>query len=119
MKNLVDRREMHSMALVTGAAHRLGGAIALGLARAGYAIGLHYFRSERDAEQTADELRALQAPVELLQADLRQEAEVQSLFAHLAGLPYRLRVLVNSAGRMDAGSLDAMSSAAWDDVFAL
>jgi pteridine reductase len=107
------------MALVTGAGRRLGRSIALGLAQAGYAIGLHYFQSEEAARQTADEIRSLGVPVELLQADLCRESEVQALFAHLAGLPYRLRVLVNSAGRMDAGRLEEMSPEAWDRLFAL
>ncbi len=51
------------MALVTGAARRLGREIALGLARAGYAIGLHYHRSQAAAEQTAQEIKSWEYPL--------------------------------------------------------
>ncbi len=110
---------MKPMALVTGAAHRLGRSIAMGLARVGFSIGLHYFHAETEAIKTAEEIRALEVSVELLHADLTQESEVQHMFDRLSHLPYRLKVLVNSAGRMDEGGLNEMTSEAWDDLFTL
>src|SRR5690554_263104 len=47
------------LALVTGAAQRLGRAIALALARDGWDIGVHYATSEGEARQTANDIRAL------------------------------------------------------------
>ena len=60
------------LALVTGAAHRLGRAIAVELARQGFAIGLHYHLAEDEAEETAAALGADPGlPVYLFPADLR------------------------------------------------
>jgi NAD(P)-dependent dehydrogenase (short-subunit alcohol dehydrogenase family) len=107
------------LALVTGGAHRLGRAIALGLARLGYAVVVHYHHSAAAAEQTAAAARALGTPAVLLDADLRDPAQIQGLFDRIAGLPYPLKVLVNSAAVMPRGSLVDISPADWDAALAL
>ncbi len=107
------------LALVTGAAHRIGRAIALELARQGFAIGLHYFRSEEEAQQTAAELTATGAPAFLLPADLADPAQVEDLFARVAQLPHPLQVLVNSAAVMPRGDLRALPVEDWDAVLNL
>lgn len=104
------------LALVTGAAHRLGRAFALALARQGYAILLHYHASAGQALVTADEIRALGVPVFLAQADLMEAAAIDKLFAVIDDLAQDstlgpLAVLVNSAAvmqRADARSLSVM-----------
>ncbi len=108
-----------SLAIVTGAAHRLGKAIAFELARHGYAIGLHYHTSQQAAGDTADELRAVGCAVELLPADLSNPAEIAALFGRVDGLPYRLKVLVNSAGVMARGDLRSLAVEEWDATLAL
>ncbi|HZW17884.1 MAG TPA: SDR family NAD(P)-dependent oxidoreductase, partial [Luteimonas sp.] len=61
------------VALVTGAARRLGAAIARGLHAAGYDLALHYRSSASDAQALAGELDAARpGSVLLLQADLAQ-----------------------------------------------
>ena len=49
--------------LVTGAAKRLGRAIALDLAAAGWNVAIHYNGSAADAEQVAAEIRASRTPI--------------------------------------------------------
>lgn len=114
------------LALVTGAARRLGRAFALTLAHRGYAILLHYHASELHAEQTALELRSLGAPVFPVRADLTDSAQVESLFQSLdsiladpANPLTSLRVLVNSAALMRAADLRSTSVAVWDEIFDL
>jgi pteridine reductase len=109
----------HSLAVVTGAGHRLGRAIALGLAQKGFAIGLHYHHSESAARQTAAEIEALGVPVLLLRADLADETQIAAVFQQTAGSGWPLRVLVNSAAVMARGDLRAMSAADWDATMAL
>lgn len=101
------------LALVTGAAHRVGKAIALELARQGFAVGLHFHSAAAAAEATAREIDAI-APVYPLPADLRDPAQVDDLFARVAALPHPLRVLVNSAAVMESGSLRDLSVDEWD-----
>lgn len=108
------------LALVTGAAHRLGREIALGLARAGYAIGLHYHRSQSRAQRTAEELtNETGQPVYLLPADLTVPDAIEQLFTDVERLPHPLHVLVNSAGVMTRGRVDELSVAEWDTTLAL
>ncbi|MDP3911864.1 MAG: SDR family NAD(P)-dependent oxidoreductase, partial [Gemmatimonadales bacterium] len=58
-------------ALVTGAGRRLGQAIAVGLARAGCDVAIHYHGSADGAESTAAEVRGAGRRAALLPADLR------------------------------------------------
>ncbi len=107
------------LALVTGAAHRLGKTFALALARRGYAILLHFHTSQQQAEQTAAEIASLGVPVHLVQANLADDASLSSLFSTLDSLPYPLKVLVNSAAVMPHTDLRATSATGWDATFAL
>jgi NAD(P)-dependent dehydrogenase (short-subunit alcohol dehydrogenase family) len=107
------------MALVTGAGRRLGREIAQGLAHQGYAIGLHYHRSEAQALETARLIEAAGAPVLPLPADLTQPEQVMHLFSRIEQSGYPLKVLVNSAGIMVRGDLRNLSVESWDETFNL
>ena len=108
-----------SLAIVTGAACRLGHAFALNLAHAGYAVLLHYHLSEKQAGQTAVELRSLGVPIYTFGADLTESSEINSLFSYIDSLPIKLKVLVNSASIMKRGNARETSLDDWDATFAL
>ena len=101
---------MSPLALVTGAAHRLGKAFALTLAHAGYDIVLHYHSSSDEAHQTKAEIESLSRKVTLAQADLTDPAQIRSLISDLESLS----VLVNSAAFMPSGNVDSLSLDNWD-----
>ena len=101
---------MAPLALVTGAAHRLGKIFALTLARQGFDILLHYHDSEEDALQTRMEIEAIGRNVVLLQADLTEPAQISALFSKIDSL----KVLVNSAAFMPRGNVDILSIDNWD-----
>jgi len=107
------------LALVTGAAHRIGLAVVQELSRHGYAIGLHYHQSQPQAEAVAAELADAGVPVYPLPADLTDPAQIEDLFAQVARLPHALRVLVNSAAVMPHGNLREMTVGDWDAVLDL
>ncbi len=65
--------------LVTGGARRVGAAIAEGIAHAGGNVIIHYGHAEEDAQATAARIRALGRQAWVLQADLNEPAETQSL----------------------------------------
>ena len=98
------------LALVTGAAHRLGKVFALTLARAGYDIVLHYHSSEEEALQTKAEIESVSRKVFLAQADLTDPQQIYSLLSTVESL----NVLVNSAAFMPSGNVDALSIENWD-----
>lgn len=106
-------------ALVTGGARRLGRAISLELARAGFDIAIHYFRSTSDAEALAAEIAALGRRAVWLGADLRDPAAIAGLFAELDGQGGELAVLVNSAADFPRIPVDAVTVEQWDDLMAL
>ena len=104
----------YPLALVTGSARRLGRTFALTLARQGYAIVLHYHRSVEAATSTAEEIRALGAQVYLVEADLTDAEQIQGLFSKLDSLNLPLKVLINSAARMEHADLRIVSATDWD-----
>jgi NAD(P)-dependent dehydrogenase (short-subunit alcohol dehydrogenase family) len=100
------------VALVTGAARRLGRTVALALARAGWDIGVHYGASREEADRTVRAIEALGRRAVALQARLENEAEVLALLPALAGELGPVRCLVNNASRFvhdDAASFDYAS----------
>jgi len=107
------------LALVTGAAHRLGKAFVLALARRGYAILLHYRTSELQASKTATQIRTLGMPVFLSQADLTDPKQISSLFALVDKIPHPLKVLINSAAIVPVGDPRTLSVKDWDAAFNL
>jgi len=84
-------------ALVTGAAKRIGRAIALTLAKAGYDIGVHYGQSRDDALALAAELEALGVKAHALQGDLSDVASVAGLIGMARETLGPIDVLVNNA----------------------
>jgi NAD(P)-dependent dehydrogenase (short-subunit alcohol dehydrogenase family) len=84
-------------ALVTGAAKRIGRAIALRLARDGYDIGVHYGRSRDDALALVVELEALGVRAAAVQADLAEVATVTRLIDDTRAALGPVSVLINNA----------------------
>jgi pteridine reductase len=106
---------MSPLAIVTGAAHRLGRAFALTLARAGYNIVLHYHSSLEEALQTKLEIESLSRSVTLAQVDLTDSSQIRSLLSKIE----HLDVLVNSAAFMPSGKVDSLSLENWDTTLDL
>ncbi|MEE8277494.1 MAG: SDR family oxidoreductase [Thermoanaerobaculia bacterium] len=107
------------VALVTGAARRLGRGIALELARAGSHVVVHYRGSREQAERTAAEIRGLGVEAHLAQADLARPEEIDRLFSDLRGRFDRLDVLVNCAASFERSPFDEITAEAWDRVIAV
>lgn len=100
--------------LVTGAAKRLGRAIALDLARSGWDVALHFNSSLADAESAAREIRALGRRVALLHADLAKETETQGLVARAVAELGPLDALINSASLFESDDWQSATRQSWD-----
>lgn len=107
------------LALITGAAKRVGRLTALHLAGKGYAIALHYNSSREDAQTAAEEIRRLGVPAYPLQADLSDEQAVHTLFQQLDDIPHQPKVLVNSAAVMARSDLLQVAVEDWDGLMNL
>ena len=95
--------------LVTGAGKRLGRAIALGLARAGWRVAVHYRHSALEAQQTAQDCAALTAGARVFSADLSDEAEVRQLFETAQQHMGQLDAVINSAALFEHDSAQSFS----------
>lgn len=106
---------MHTrVALVTGASRGIGRAIAVELARAGFAVGVNFVHRADQAEETVTAITAGGGEAVALQADVGDPQAVEAMFAALDRHFGRLDALVNNAGigtRID--SLTAIDDATW------
>lgn len=100
--------------LVTGAAKRLGRAIALHLAGIGWNVAIHYHGSAEEAEATAGEVRGLGVKAATLKADLSREAETAGLVARAGEALGPLTALINSASLFENDDWRSASRASWD-----
>ena len=98
-------------ALVTGAGKRIGRAIALGLAAAGWDVAVHYRHSAQEAEDTAAAVRALGRRAVLLQCDLSDEAATRALVGRAIDALGALECVVNNASQFEFDSATAFSPA--------
>jgi NAD(P)-dependent dehydrogenase (short-subunit alcohol dehydrogenase family) len=104
---------------VTGGAVRLGRAIALGLADAGFDVAIAYHRSAAAARATVQDLRRRGAIAVALRADLRDAAAARRLVGGAAKALGGLDVLVNSAAAFARTPLASATRAEWDALLAV
>ena len=111
---MTDPAARRGAALVTGGSRRIGRAVVLTLARAGWDVAVHHRDSEADATRTAAEARALGVKAAVVQADLADEAQVRGLVARAAEALGPLSVLVNNASVFEDDRVGALDRAVWD-----
>lgn len=103
-----------SAALVTGAAARLGRAMALSLAKRGFDVAIHFAGSADAAEGVAAEARALGVRAVTLQADLLDEGQTAGLIPAATAALGQLTVLVNNASIFEYDSIQTATPQSWD-----
>lgn len=102
-------------ALVTGAGHRLGRAIAIRLAEMGHDVAVHYAASADGADETAEAVRAQGRQAVTLHADLLDhQASLDLVGQARAALGAPLRVLVNNASIFEYDTLGTATLESWD-----
>jgi len=106
--------EARGAALVTGAGHRIGRAIALRLAQAGFDIAIHYRSDAAAAAAVVSAVQALGRRGAALHADLADEAAARNLIALAAQALGPLNVLVNSASAFEDDRAGRLGRATWD-----
>ncbi len=104
------------VALITGAAKRIGRSIALRLAAEGAAIAVNYQTSKGEAESLAREIQGGGAKATAIQADVSKRAEVEKMFAAVDGEFGRLDILVNNAGTFFPAKFETLTDEQWDGI---
>jgi len=104
------------VALVTGAARRLGRSIALRLAAEGAHVVVNYRNSQAEAEQLVEEITASGRQGLAWQADVSRGDQVRAMFAHIERTFGRLDILVNNAGLFFAAPFEQLTEEQWDTM---
>jgi pteridine reductase len=107
------------VALVTGAGRRLGREFALGLARTGFAVAIHYRSEKETAERTLELVREAGGGGAVFQADLSQPDTARRLSGKVVEQLGRLDALVHSASVWIEKPVEKMTGADWDQTFSV
>lgn len=110
---------MRRAALVTGAAKRIGRAIALRLADEGYAVAIHHRRSRAEAETVKAEIEGRGGRAALVQADLAEIGAVEGLIAQAGAALGPVTLLVNNASLFEPDAVESLAPELWDRHFAV
>jgi len=102
------------VALVTGAARRVGRAIACELASAGWTVAVHYNSSDADARETVAMIQKAGGRAQAFGTDLTDEAAVRALIPAVAKALGPVTLLVNNASIFENDTANTKDRAVWD-----
>ncbi len=106
------------VALVTGAAKRIGRSIALSLAEAGASVAITYRGSAAEAEETLLALSRLDIDAMAVRCDLSQPESITETVKAVVEEFGSLDLLVNNAGAFESEALESITVDQWDAMFA-
>jgi NAD(P)-dependent dehydrogenase (short-subunit alcohol dehydrogenase family) len=101
-------------ALVTGGARRIGRALSLSLAEAGYAVAIHHHQSRKEADALAAEIARAGGKAVALAADLADEAATAELLPQAAAVLGPIGCLVNNASIFENDTVATTTRDSWD-----
>lgn len=108
------------VALVTGGAGGIGGAVVRSLAKAGVAgVAINYRKSAKEAEDLASEIERAGVKARVLQADIQSDEQVRAMVARVGEQFGRLDIVVNNAGVthwVKLSDLEGLTDKIWDEI---
>lgn len=110
--------EKHKVAMVTGASGGIGRAVAVRLARDGFAVVVHYAGNARKAEEAVAEIMRAGGTAIAVQADVASAEDVERLFTQTLDAFGTIDVVVNCAGIMELSPIADGNLASFDKVIA-
>src|SRR4051812_18177063 len=106
--------DVRGAALVTGAGRRIGRALALCVAKAGFDVAVHYHTQSGEAEEVAAEIVALGRRATIVEGDLTDPAAPSEIMADSARALGPLTLLVNNASRFVDDRIQDLTREGWD-----
>jgi NAD(P)-dependent dehydrogenase (short-subunit alcohol dehydrogenase family) len=110
----MEKKLAGRVALVTGAAKRLGRAVALRLASEGADVAVHYGKSQAEAQEVVAAIEAMGCRAAAFSAELTDVKAIESMVADAAAHFGRLDILMNSAANFLETKFGETSQATWD-----
>jgi NAD(P)-dependent dehydrogenase (short-subunit alcohol dehydrogenase family) len=105
--------------LITGAARRLGRAMAVSMAQAGANVAFTFRSSASEAEETLKLVKSSGVQGLAIECDLRQDKSTQETVKTVLDHFHQIDLLVNNAGVFQTVKIEAITAAQWDEVFAV
>ncbi len=109
-------------AIVTGSATGIGASVAIGLARRGANVVVNYTKSEKEAREVVEAVKAAGADARLVQGDVAKDVDCKRLAAAALDAWGRIDILVNNAGTTKFAAhndLDALSAEDFQNIYAV
>ncbi len=106
------------VALITGAARRLGRLTALALAEAGADVAVTFLKSARDVQQTVKDIEKTGVRTLAVRCDLTDPRSVRAAVTEAIRELGGLDILINNAGKYETVSFDDLKLEQWDAMFA-
>ena len=103
--------------LITGAATRVGKAIALHFAEKGWNIALHYFRSSSKAKELKKIIEQNWVKVALIKADLKNSKQVEKIVPLAKKKLGAIDCLINNAALFEKDDISNFTTKSWNDHF--
>ncbi|MAU40670.1 MAG: short chain dehydrogenase [Kordiimonas sp.] len=100
--------------LVTGAAHRIGRAIARDLGQHGWTVAVHYHRSDDAAQELVSEIHKAGGQAQCFAADLGNEQQTQDLIPAVTAALGPITAIINNASLFEYDDLATVSRESWD-----
>lgn len=107
------------VAIVTGASGGIGAAVALRLARDGFALALNYAGNPAKAGEAAAKIKTANGRAVAIQGDVSKADEVERLFKETKDAFGRIDAVVNCAGIMPLGPIADGNLEVFDKVIAI
>jgi NAD(P)-dependent dehydrogenase (short-subunit alcohol dehydrogenase family) len=104
---------------ITGAARRLGKAIAIAIAQAGANVAFTFRSSSKEAEEALQEIKAKGAQALAIECDLRRPESAKDAVANVLKRFRQIDLLINNAGVFETANIEAITAEQWDEVFAV
>ena len=101
--------------LITGAATRVGKAIAIYFAERGWNIGLHYFRSSAKAKKLKKAIEQNPVKVALIKADLRNPKQAEKIVPMAKKKLGNIECLINNAALFEKDDIENFTTKSWND----
>ncbi|MEI9964813.1 MAG: SDR family NAD(P)-dependent oxidoreductase [Caulobacteraceae bacterium] len=105
---------MRGVALITGAARRIGRALALTAAEAGYDVAVHHRSGPDDAEAVAFEVRAIGRQAAVLAAELTDDLDLSALVGRAGQALGPVTLLINNASVFRDDRIETLTRASWE-----
>ena len=116
---MVQKLPENKIALVTGAASGIGKVIAIALAEAGAKVVINYHKRTEEAKKLEEAIRIQGGYAKAIQADVSDEAAVQSLFNNIKDSFGSVDILVNNAGINPSKPLEQITLADWQQTVSI